>query len=81
METTKYFDLSDDSTEKLVERFNDDTKSKGWVAMRGHYIHAIFEEFEKRKINVEVVRKLENGYLCTNMNHKVKLVNNKLELL
>lgn len=81
METTKYFDLSNDSNEKLVERFNKDTESKGWVGMRGHYIEAIFEEFEKRNINVEVVRKLENGRLYTNMNHKVKLVDNKLELL
>jgi hypothetical protein len=81
METTKYFDLSDDSTEKLVERFNDDTKSKGWVAMRGHYIHAIFEEFEKRNINVDAVQKFENGFIRRDLKHKVKLVNNKLELL
>jgi hypothetical protein len=81
METTKQYDLSNDSTEKIVERFNKDTESKGWVAMRGHYIEAIFEEFEKRNINAEVVRKLEKGFIRTDMKHKVKLVDNKLEYL
>ena len=42
------YDFHDSTDQELIERFNGDTGHCGWVAARGRFLCALFDEMYKR---------------------------------
>ena len=69
----KEYDFSNYCDYKLVNLFNSDYGHGGWVSQRAIFLHALFNEFKIRNIDLGKVEQVDNGVLSHSMKYPVIL--------
>ena len=66
------------SDKELITCFNREVGNPGWVGARADYLSAMHQEFDNRHYDYSIIKSDDGGIF---FRHKVKLVDNKFELL
>ncbi|WP_242121575.1 hypothetical protein [Aestuariivivens sediminicola] len=59
---------------ELVNNFNRETSHGGWVSQRAIYLRSLFDEFKRRKIDIQAIEGEEHGLVTHSLKHPVYLV-------
>jgi hypothetical protein len=67
--------LKEYTDQKLVDRFNNETKGRGWASAKGIFLQALRNEMRSRGLDISSITNYSGGF---SLKRKVTLVGKKI---